>query len=223
MTPRKSKDERRAEVIEAALKLAAQVGPDRITAELIARELGVTQPAIFRHFPRKDDIWTATMDWLRGSLTGLWADAMADAPLAGRLEALIEAHLGFVDRHPAVPLVLLSPELQARHPAIGQAIGRMTGLFHGELARAVEDGMAAGALARDIEPGRAAWMVLTLVQGIALRWAASGRAFGIVDEGRALIRLAVRGLGVHSPGICPTNQDAACDAATSSVPASSNK
>lgn len=197
MTPRtrKTRDERRAEVIEAALRLAATLGPDRITAELIARELGVTQPAIFRHFPRKDDIWTATMDWLRDSLTGLWADAVAAQPATGRLEALVEAHLGFIARHPAVPLVLLSPELQARHPAIRQAVGRLMGLFHAELVRAVEGDARDHILSPDIEPARAGWMLLTLVQGIALRWAASGRAFGIVDEGRSLIRLAISGLG----------------------------
>lgn len=197
MTPRtrKTRDERRAEVIEAALRLAATLGPDRITAELIARELGVTQPAIFRHFPRKDDIWTATMDWLRDSLTGLWADAVAAQPAASRLEALVEAHLGFIDRHPAVPLVLLSPELQARHPAIRQTVGKLMGLFHAELVRAVEKDARNRILAPDIDPARAAWMLLTLIQGIALRWAASGRAFGIVDEGRSFLRLAISGLG----------------------------
>lgn len=187
MTPRKSRIERRAEVIEAALKLAAQFGPDRITAELIARELGLTQPAIFRHFPRKDDIWTATMDWLRDSLAETWAEAEG-------LDALIEAHLRFVESHPAVPLVLLSPELQARHPAIRQAIRKLMGLFHGELKRAIETGISAGAVARHIDASRAAWMLLTLVQGLALRWTASERAFDIVDEGRELVGLAVGGL-----------------------------
>ena len=53
MLNRKSAEDRKTEIIEALLGLADRIGPDRLTTNDIAREVGVTQAAIFRHFPTK--------------------------------------------------------------------------------------------------------------------------------------------------------------------------
>lgn len=188
MTIRKTKEHRRAEIVETTLRLAATLGPDRITADMIARELGLSQPAIFRHFPTKDDIWNAVMDWVARSLSHVWETSAATAPPQARLTALVEAHLNFVERNPAIPLILLSPELQARHAPIRSAINRMMALFHAALMGAVSAQTASP------ESARAAWMLLAIVQGVALRWVASGQSFDITEEGLGLTRLAIKGL-----------------------------
>lgn len=188
MTIRKTKEDRRAEIVEATLRLAATMGPDRITASMIAAELGLSQPAIFRHFPTKDDIWNAVMDWVAQSLTHVWEASAANSPPQARLTALVEAHLRFVERNPAIPLVLLSPELQARHAPIRDAINRMMALFHGILMRAV------AAQTAKAETARAAWMLLAIIQGVALRWIASGQSFDITEEGLSLTSLAIKGV-----------------------------
>ena len=59
---RKPSPERKAEIVETAIGLADQVGPDRITTEMIAKAIGVTQATVFRHFPKKGDIWLRTMN-----------------------------------------------------------------------------------------------------------------------------------------------------------------
>ena len=54
---RKPAAERKAEIVEKAIRLAAEVGPDRMTTELLAREVGISQAGIFRHFENKSVIW----------------------------------------------------------------------------------------------------------------------------------------------------------------------
>lgn len=190
MRIRKSGEQRRLEIIETALRLAATHGPDRISAEAIARELSITQPAVFRHFPRKGDIWNAVIQRLAEELSQVWTPNTENSLPNGRLLAVLDAHLRFIAGHPAVPLVLLSPELQARHPELRAAIAHLMKLFHARLGDLV-------VLADEIPPteaGAVAWMIISLVQGIAVRWAGSGQAFDIVAEGGMLLRLATRGL-----------------------------
>lgn len=190
MRIRKSGEQRRLEIIETALRLAATHGPDRISAEAIARELGMSQPAIFRHFPSKGDIWGAVIERLAEELSQVWAAGAEDPPPGGRLFAVLDAHLRFIAAHPAVPLVLLSPELQARHPELRSAIAHLMTLFHARL----RDLVILADQAPPTEAGAVAWMIISLVQGIAVRWAGSGQAFDIVAEGGMLIRLATSGL-----------------------------
>lgn len=196
---RKSGEERRLEIVETTLRLAASLGPDRITAEAIAQELGVSQPAIFRHFPRKDAIWTATIDWLEDSLAATWSAAVAAAPAGDALAAVVAAHFAFIERHPAVPLVLLSPELQARHDGVRQAVMRLMGRYHATLRELVAAGIACGRYSATVDPARAAWMLIAIIQGVALRWAAGGGRFDIREEGAALVAMAVRGITFPAP------------------------
>ncbi len=73
MRIRKNAADRRDEVIDATLRLASDIGPDRITTDAIAKAVGLSQAAVFRHFPRKEDIWAAVLDWLRACFAERWA------------------------------------------------------------------------------------------------------------------------------------------------------
>ena len=64
-------DERREEIIRVTLELAAKQGPDDVTTQDMAEAMGVTQGAVFRHFPSKDAIWLAVMQWVRDRLMGV--------------------------------------------------------------------------------------------------------------------------------------------------------
>lgn len=190
---RKDAASRRAEIVSAALSLAAERGPQKATADAIATCIGVTQPAIFRHFPHKADMWQAVLQWLQERLHERWAAAATAAP-AARVEAIVAAHLQFVAQFPAMPMVLLSPELRRSCQAIGQGSERLIGAFHAAMADAVREGQCAGLLSTRIAAEDAAHMVLALVQGTALRWAVGGHRFDLPEEGGRLTRMAIQGL-----------------------------
>jgi len=50
---RKSAELRKAEIVATVLDLADRIGPDRVTTGAVASQIGVTQAALFRHFPTK--------------------------------------------------------------------------------------------------------------------------------------------------------------------------
>ena len=59
---RKSTQERKSEIVDAALNLSADAGPGQITTEALAKRVGVSHGAIFRHFPTKAAIWNAVFE-----------------------------------------------------------------------------------------------------------------------------------------------------------------
>src|SRR3546814_3919484 len=63
-------DERRAATVEAVVGLAAEQNPSDITTTAIAQRMGLTQGALFRHFPTKDAILQAVMSWVTERLLG---------------------------------------------------------------------------------------------------------------------------------------------------------
>ena len=70
-------EERQEEIIKAAVELAGEQGVDDVTTQDMANAVGITQGAIFRHFPTKDMIWLAVVHWVRGRLMSV-VDMAAD-------------------------------------------------------------------------------------------------------------------------------------------------
>jgi AcrR family transcriptional regulator len=80
-------DERRAVTVEAVVALAAEQNPSDITTTAIAQRMGLTQGALFRHFPSKDAILEAIMSWVTQRLLARVDKAAAGA--ASPLPALV--------------------------------------------------------------------------------------------------------------------------------------
>jgi len=70
--PRLPVGSRRQQIIETVLELVAAQGAEAVTFQLVADAIGVTQPAVFRHFPTKEAMWLAVMDWLEERLVAIF-------------------------------------------------------------------------------------------------------------------------------------------------------
>ena len=77
MGTRKSADDRKAEIVGTMLRLADELGPDRLTTLAVAKAVGVTQPGIFRHFPTKQDLWLAVAAQIAQTMTAEWERVLA--------------------------------------------------------------------------------------------------------------------------------------------------
>lgn len=90
-------DERRAVTVEAVVALAGSVNPSEITLAAIAKHMNVTQGALFRHFPSKEAIWQAVMEWLAERLLARIDRTARDieSPLDA-LKAMFLSHVEFV-------------------------------------------------------------------------------------------------------------------------------
>jgi AcrR family transcriptional regulator len=187
MSGRQSAEERKAQIVAEVLRLADKIGPDRLSTTDVARAIGLSQPAIFRHFPTKGALWLAVAEDIADRLQGGWAKAEAGAsgPRA-RLKALIGAQLSAISETPALPSILFSRELQVDNQALRDVFRELLGAFQGRLVAAIRDLQAAGDLCPDVSPEDVAILLTSLVQGVAIRWTLGARGFSLVQEGLRL-------------------------------------
>ena len=98
--PHLSADLRRAETVATVIELAGSVDPAVMTTGQIAAAMGVSQGALFRHFPDKMAIWTAVLEWTAAELNHRF-DVLPENPPLARLQAMLSAHIDFVTALPA--------------------------------------------------------------------------------------------------------------------------
>ena len=87
---------RQAGLVEAALLLAAQRSPADITTADLARAVGITQGAVFRHIESKAAIWLAVLDAVHDDLLARLR-AAADEQAEPLVEVLPTGRVDFVD------------------------------------------------------------------------------------------------------------------------------
>lgn len=187
MAGRHSAEDRKAQIVTQMLRLADEIGPDRLSTTDVARAVGLSQPAIFRHFPTKSALWLAVAEDIAARLRHNWATASQAATPEVRLKALIAAQLNAIAQTPALPSILFSRELQIDNPPLRDVFRGLLGTFQGELVAAIGEQQTAGHLRRDVEPEDIAILLTALVQGVAIRWTLGARGFSLVQEGLRLL------------------------------------
>lgn len=188
-------DARRAETVEAVISLAGERNPGDITTAAIAKRLGLTQGALFRHFPNKDAILEAVMAWVSDRLLARVEAAMAGAatPLAA-MEAAFLAHAAFVSEHPGVPRMLFGELQRSEDTAAKRLVRTLLGRYRERLARLVEQGKQEGDIAADVDTGVALSGFIGTLQGLVIQSLLSGEPARIRDGAPAAFALYRRGL-----------------------------
>lgn len=188
MVARKSADSRKAEIVAAMLRLADELGPDRLTTLAVAESVGLTQPGIFRHFPTKQDLWLAVAAHIAQTMTDAWEQVLATAPAPqDRVAALILVQLRQISANPAIPSILHSRELHTENAALRAQFVALMMRFQALLVDTLSEGRALGVFRADLAPKDAAMLLISLVQGLAIRWSLGQRGFSLETEGGRLL------------------------------------
>jgi AcrR family transcriptional regulator len=189
-------DERRAATVEAVVQLAAEHNPSDITTTAIARHMGLTQGALFKHFPTKEAILEAVMGWVAERLLARVdaAAAQAASPQAA-LEAMFMAHVGFVSEHPGVPRMLFG-ELQRAGDSVPKRMVQTLIRRYGKRLKAViEQGKDAGELSPALDSDAAVTMLIGMIQGLVMQSLLAGDVARIAREAPRLFAIYIRGIG----------------------------
>ena len=185
---RKSAELRKAEIVLTILDLADRIGPDRVTTGAVATEVGVTQAALFRHFPTKTAMWNAVAEHVAHLLTQSWGEALErETAPHQRLRGLIAAQFKQIAATPALPMLLFSRELNVENANLRRAFRDRLAAFYGHLKREVAAGQAEGHFRADVQADDVAVLLASLVQGMAIRWTLGAREFALMDEGLRLL------------------------------------
>ncbi|WP_395517620.1 TetR/AcrR family transcriptional regulator [Pseudorhizobium flavum] len=197
---RKTAEERKEQILTVALRLADELGPDRLTTGAVANAIGLTQPAIFRHFPTKQALWAALAERIRRRMNSSWQTALGGqtAPEA-RIAAVINTQLYTIAENPALPAILFSRELQVENGELRKTFAGAMAAFRSLLHDEVAKGRDAGTFRRDLDPSDAAALLLSLVQGLAIRWSLGAREFDVRQEGAHLLQVQLRLFAASPP------------------------
>nr|MBP6675785.1 TetR/AcrR family transcriptional regulator [Vitreoscilla sp.] len=179
-------EDRQAELIQAALALAAERSPTEITTGDLALAIGITQGGVFRHFDSKETIWLAVVDWTHETLMERLQQA-AQTRQANALQALravFMAHINFVEQYPGVPRLVFQELQHAKTTPLKTRVQHLMADYRTLIARLLTRAREEGLLASEVDPASAVVLFMGAVQGLVMQSLVTGSLHDVASQGK---------------------------------------
>ncbi len=120
------RDERRAQLLSAALEVFTAAGYHSAAMDEIADRANVSKPVLYQHFPSKLELYLAVLDLHIDSLVFAIQKAIAEhRSNADRVKATVEAYFGFIDSEGEAFRLLFESDMNLE-PQVRERLNRMT-------------------------------------------------------------------------------------------------
>jgi AcrR family transcriptional regulator len=171
--------ERRAALIETAIKVFSEGSYRGTTTAEIARAAGISEPILYRHFASKRDLYLAALDHVWGKALASWQEALeSTANVREAFEAIGRGHLSVRDcKFQMAELWVQALGEAAEDPELRKHLRRHMREVHDFMADLIRKGQAEGVLHGDRDADAEAW---TFLAGGVLGMV--GRRIGLLDE-----------------------------------------
>ena len=190
---------RQQEIIEHSIALIARKGIQELTIRNLAHDIGISDPAIYRHFASKTAILLGVLDVLEHETLGRLepgngAAAVGGAPETGSsaaardaLAANFRALFARLAASPELSAVIFADEFFLNEETLAQRVRALMERTQAGVERLIEQAQAAGEIRSDLRPAALATMLVGAVRLLVRRWHISGHAFDLEREGMDIV------------------------------------
>lgn len=118
-----TKISRREQILSALAKMLEDTPGERITTSALAKSVGVSEAALYRHFPSKTKMFEGLIEFIEDSVFSRITLILAEqkSPLK-RCELIVDTLLTFVEEHPGMSRLLIGDALTGETARLRQRI-----------------------------------------------------------------------------------------------------
>ena len=157
---------RRQEILEAFAAMLESRPGSRITTAALARQVGVSEAALYRHFPSKAKMLEGLILFIEDSLFSRVGRILADEPVAERRCASIcWLLLSFAERNPGLSRLLVGDALQGETERLRSRMRQLFDRLETELRSILRDWGQQQVPAPALTPSAAANLMLSAAEG----------------------------------------------------------
>ncbi|MDD4538269.1 MAG: TetR/AcrR family transcriptional regulator [Lentisphaeria bacterium] len=182
-----SRSKRQGEIIDHAIELIAAGGIQNLTIKNLSLRLGVTEPAIYRHFANKFEIVQAMIaSFDEAADNEITAADRAKDGLDGVM-AFVESRFRLVVAKPSLAQVMFAEEIFMNDAELSAQMLAMMHKHMGRLRSMLLAARQAGEVRSDVSPDIMLRLIMGPVRLLIKQWGMSGYGFDLASKGHELI------------------------------------
>lgn len=134
------KSQRRQQILEALAEMLEGSPDTRITTARLAAQVGVSEAALYRHFPSKSKMFEGLIEFIEDSLferVGLILREQTTA--AARCEHMLGLLLSFCEHNPGISRIMTGDALAGEHARLHQRVVQLFERYETQLRQVLRD------------------------------------------------------------------------------------
>ena len=178
--------DRQKEIIDVSLQLIAEEGIQGLTIKNLAKKIGFSESAIYRHFESKIQILIAILDFFKEHTQQLFADQLNKNDNAiVKIKHLYFNQFKIFTQSPSLVAVVFSEELFQNENILAGKVSEIMNTNFEMMTQIIQAGQDAGELPTDIEASHLSLVVLGSLRLYVKQWHLSDYAFNLTEKGKA--------------------------------------
>ncbi len=178
---------RQKDIIDVSIKIIAKNGIQHLTIKNISKSLGISEPAIYRHFESKLDILLAILlDFkikMQNSIDHIQALGKTSVE---QIEVMFFSHFREFVNNPALAAVIFSEEIFQNDKRLARQVKSIMKLSQDFITSLIQEGQQTHMVRDDIPHEQLSLIILGALRLIVTRWRLSDTAFDLEKEGHNL-------------------------------------
>ena len=184
---RRSTAIRKQQIIDAARKLIIKKGSEHLTVRAMAKEVGLTEAAIYRHFKSKREILSFLMNHIMDTmLHDVERTATENSPSLDTIDQALKQHLSEIEQRKGMSFQIIAEIISLGDKKLNKDVYEKLNAYIDRLKHLLSEGVRSGSVKEDIDLGASALLLFGMIQGLANIWALSGYSFDLSEKYEAL-------------------------------------
>lgn len=180
--------DRQIQILETSIELIANKGIQGFTIKNLANAIGISEPAIYRHFESKTAILISILDNFK-EMAGKMSSSFenSDTNAMGKIEFIFYRMIEIFTKQPAIISVIFSEEIFKNDINLKNKIIEIQNLHQFNIESIIEKGQAENTVRNDIDKSTLALTFMGAFRLLVKRWDLNSHNFNLKSEGEKLI------------------------------------
>ena len=178
--------ERQQQIIEKAIKLIADKGIQNLTTKNLSKEIGITEPALYRHFDNKSEILKGVIEYFKIKMQPAIKKLNRSVNSLNKIESFILEHLKIISQNPNFAKVIFSEANFQNEENLILKMNNMMKQSHKILETVAQNGQSRNEIRVDISSLSIIRMIIGSMRLLVTQWSMSGMIFNLETEGEQL-------------------------------------
>ena len=180
--------ERQKEIVEVALELINKKGIQGLTIKNLAKRIGISEPAIYRHYDNKINILIAILEVFKNNTDQIFNKELDnDNKAIDKIEHLFTKHFKSLSNTPSLVSVIFSEEIFRNEPMLIDKISEVINRNDKILTSIIIKGQKDGEIRTDIEAKHISTIIMGTLRLFIKKWQFSAYSFSLPKEGKKLV------------------------------------
>ncbi|MDX9946978.1 MAG: TetR/AcrR family transcriptional regulator [Bacteroidales bacterium] len=179
--------DRQKQIIVVSLDLISESGIQGLTIKNLAKKIGFSESAIYRHYENKIQILTGILNYFKENTERLFSDELnSESDVVTKINNLFSNQFRIFTASPSLVAVIFSEELFRNEPILVEKVSEiMKGSFN-VLTQIIKSGQENGELRTDVEAKHLAVIVMGSLRLFVKQWQMSNYSFNLEKKGDEL-------------------------------------